>query len=70
MPPVRDLHRVRCAEAGRLGVGAGPVTADDPHPGMRPQPGRDRVRGAVGEQIQRPMRVDVDHDGAVYVPPP
>jgi hypothetical protein len=33
--PVRDLDRLRCTGIGAIGVGAGPVTADDQHAGMR-----------------------------------
>ena len=35
MPAVRDLHGVRRAAAGALGVGAGAVAAHHLHPGMR-----------------------------------
>ena len=34
VPAVGDLHRVRGAEPGGLGVGAGPVPADHLDPGM------------------------------------
>jgi len=32
------------------------------------QPGRDRLRGAVGQHIWRPVGVDVDDDRGVHVP--
>ena len=38
VPAVGDLDRVRHARPGALGVAAGPVPADDPRAGMRPQP--------------------------------
>jgi len=35
VPPVGDLHRVRRARADAFRVGAGPVSADDLHAGVR-----------------------------------
>ena len=50
VPAVGDLHRVRGAEPGGLGVGTGPVPADHLDSGMLLQPGgetgRSRGRGA------------------------
>ena len=66
MPAVRDLHRVRRAAAGALGVGAGAVAAHHLHPGMRAQPGGERRGLAVGQQIHRPVGVHVDQHGAVH----
>jgi len=65
VPSVSDLHGVRGTGAGAVGVGAGPVPTHDSHARMPAQPGRDRLRGAVGQHIQRPVGVDVDDDRAV-----
>ncbi len=61
VPAVGDLHRLPGSDAGCFGVGAGPVAAEDRNARMLLEPGRDRVRGAVGQHVQGPVRLDVDH---------
>ena len=68
MPAVRDLHRLRRADASRLGIGAGSVAAHHLHVGVLGEPVRDGVCCAVGQHVQRPVRLDVNDDGAVHVP--
>jgi hypothetical protein len=67
VPTVGDLHRIRGAEAGALGVGTGPITADDLHAWMSAQPGRQHRRSALGQQIQRAPGARIDDHRAVMV---
>ena len=68
--PVGDLHRVRCAGAGPVGVGAGAVPADDLDAGMGGQPVRQRLGVAASQQVQRRTGLAVDDDRAVVVAAP
>jgi hypothetical protein len=65
MPAVRDLHRLGCAGGGCVDVERGAVPADHLDPRTRGQPRRDGARLPIGQQVDRPARLDVDHDGAV-----
>ena len=67
VPAVGDLHRVRGAEPGGLGVGTGPVPADHLDSGVFLQPGGETGHLAVGQQVDRPPAGHVDHDAAVDV---
>lgn len=68
MPPVRDLDRCGCAEAGSLGVGARAVAADDLNSGVVDQPPGQGGRFPVREHVHGPARLDVDQDGSVDTP--
>ena len=70
MPPVRDLHRLRCASPGAVGICSRPVPAD--HLGARvgAQPGGERLRFPVGQQVHRPVRAHVHQHAAVDMPTP
>jgi hypothetical protein len=48
--------------AGAVAEGAGAVAADDPYLGVVVQPGGEGVRGAVGEDVDRPVGVHVHQD--------
>jgi hypothetical protein len=65
MEPVGDLHGLRCTRTGTLGVGAGAVAADDLDLGMLLEPGTQRRRLAVGQQVDDFMAFQIDEDGAV-----
>ena len=67
VPAVGDLHRVRGAEPGGLGVGTGPVPADHLDSRVFLQPGGEGRHLAVGQQVDRPPAGHVDHDAAVDV---
>ena len=69
MPPVGDLDRLRGALACAVGVGAGPVPADDLGPGMFLQPVGEGFGFAVAQQVNGPSGLDVDQDGAVVAAP-
>jgi hypothetical protein len=55
VPAVRDLHCVRCAGAGAVGVGTGPVPADHLHAWVGAKPGGQRFAVAAREDIDRPV---------------
>lgn len=65
---VGHLDRFRCTGPGAVGVGAGPVTADDLGAGMPAQPAREGGGVPAGQQIERPAGLAVDEDSAVVVP--
>lgn len=67
MPPVRDLRLLRGAGTGALGVGAGPVPADDLHLGVTAQPVGQRCGVPAGQHIERPAGLQVDEDGGVRI---
>jgi len=60
-----DLDCLRRAGAGAVGVGAGPVPADDLGAGMCLQPFRQRVGFPVPQQVHGLAGVHVDQHGAV-----
>lgn len=49
----------------RLGVGGGPVPADDLGSGTLSEPGRERLGSAVGQHVHDPAGLDVDQHGGV-----
>ena len=67
MPAIRDLHRVRCPLGHSGGVGFRPIPRHDRHLGMGLEPGGDGLGGAVLEQIDRAVPVQIHHDGAIGV---
>ena len=54
MPAVSGLDRLRRAGAGAVGVGAGPVTGDHDGAGMLLEPGGQRPRLPILEQVDGP----------------
>jgi hypothetical protein len=65
VPAVGDLDRVWRAGACAVGVGAGPVPADDLGAWMVLQPAGERVRLAVAQQVHGLAGLRVDQHGAV-----
>ena len=62
---VSDLHRRRRTAARALSISTGAVACDHRDTRMRAQPGRERVRLAIGQQRHRTTALEVDQDGAV-----
>lgn len=65
MPAIGDLHRARSTDGSSFGEERRPVAADDLDSWPFPQPGRDSRRLSIGQQIDGPMRFQVDDDSAV-----
>jgi hypothetical protein len=65
MPVIGHLQGVRGGPLDRLGVGAGPVPADDLRTGMLCEPGHERLRGAVGQHVHDASGLGVDEHGVV-----
>ena len=65
MPAIHDLDRGWSAGPHTVGVGPGPVTGNDLHARMRLQPRRNRLRVAVGEQVDGAIAFQIDNDRAV-----
>ena len=68
VPAVSDLDRQRRAAGGPVGIAARPVPADDLRAGSGGQPGRERVRGALGQHVDRAAGLHVDQQRAVGMP--
>jgi hypothetical protein len=67
---VGDLDGVRCAVPGALGVGTGPVPADDLHAGVVFQPLGEGAGLTVLQHVDWPVRVHVDQDGRIRMAAP
>jgi hypothetical protein len=67
---VGHLDGVRCSLPGALGVGAGPVAADDLHAGVVFQPLGESVGLAVVQHVDGPVGVHVNQDGRVGMAAP
>jgi hypothetical protein len=67
---VGHLDGVRCSVPGALGVGAGPVAADDLHAGMVFQPPGQSAGLAVAQHVDGLAGVHVDQDGRVGMAAP
>ncbi len=65
MPAIRDLHRVRRPLCHSGGVGFCPIPHHDRHLGMGLEPGCHGLSGAVLEQIDRAVPVQIHHDRAI-----
>ena len=70
MPPIRDLHRSRCALARSLGVGAATVAGDNLDAGMLAQPSCDGLAAAFRQEIDDTPALQVADDGAVALATP
>lgn len=68
VPSISDLDRVGRAGARTVGVGAGPVSADDLHLGMVAEPLGQRVGVAARQDLDRTVGGHVDQHRAVHVP--
>lgn len=65
VPPVGDLESLRGAAGGAFGVEDSAVVADDLNSGPLGQPGRERLRISVRQEIHRPTCLDVNEDRSV-----
>ncbi len=66
VPPVSDLHSLRCAATGAVGVTAGAVTADELDTGVGTQPIGEVSSVPTVQDIHRPIPVaQVDQHRAV-----
>jgi hypothetical protein len=70
MPPIADLDGIRSPTADAVGIAAGAITGNDLSTGMILQPGRNRVTLAVRQQVDRPVALQIDDDGAVALAAP
>jgi hypothetical protein len=70
VPSVRDLRGVRRPGPDAVGVGPGAVAGDDLDAGAGAQPGRERGRLAVGQQVDDAPRLEVDQGRAVSLAAP
>jgi hypothetical protein len=70
LPPIADLDGIRSPTADAVGIAAGAITGNDLSTGMILQPGRNRVTLAVRQQVDRPVALQIDDDGAVALAPP
>jgi hypothetical protein len=69
MKSIRDLPRLGCPAAHSVGVRSVAVAADDLDAGMAPEPSRDRIGGAHGEEIHHTATLQVDQDRAEMLLP-
>ncbi len=65
MPPVRDLHCLRCPGRGTFGEERCSIAAAHLHPGPLLEPSREAGRLPVGQQVHWTPAFDVDQDGPV-----
>jgi hypothetical protein len=65
VPAVGDLDRLGRTIAGAFRIGAGAVPGDERDAGMRPQPGGKTAAGAIREEIDGVVTLQVDQDRAV-----
>jgi hypothetical protein len=67
---IGDLLRLGSTLPRSLSVGARAVATDHGRLGVLLKPRGERRRGAVGEEVDRPMGFQVHHDRAVALPFP
>lgn len=65
VPAVGNLHGLGSAGPGSLGVGTGPVPADDLHLRMHDQPGGEGLGFPPCQHLDRSMGLQVDEDGGI-----
>src|SRR4051812_24215168 len=65
MPAVGDLDGVWCPVPCPLSIGTGAVAGDERDAGMRLQPGGKTAAGAIREEINWAVTLQVDQDRAV-----
>ena len=59
------MHDFRRTETSSFGIAAGAVTGDDLYAGMISQPGGNGLGVAIGQQVDGPVALQIDDDGAV-----
>ena len=70
MPAIRDLYGVGSALTDPIRIGTGAITRDDFDAGMSAQPGRERRRFTVRQQVDDLVLLQIDQDGAVVMATP
>jgi hypothetical protein len=68
VPPIRHLDRFRRTLAHTVCVGAGAVARDHRDAGMLAQPHGEGLGLTIRQQVNDPISLQVDQDGAVAVP--
>lgn len=69
MPAVGGLHGIRCPLPHGIGVGAGAVAGDNLDPFMALEPGGERGRLPVGQEVDDRVALEIDQDGPVALAP-
>lgn len=67
MPAVCDLLGLRGSGTSALGVGVGPVPADDLHLRVAAQPRGQRLGVPAGKYVERLAGLQVDQEGGVGI---
>jgi hypothetical protein len=67
---IDHLYRLRRPSANAIGVEVTAIATDDGDRRMLGQPGGDAGRRAVWQEVDHPMRQEIDQDGAVPMAPP
>jgi hypothetical protein len=70
MEAVGNLDRCGRCVPDRIGVGTGPITADDLGGSVLGQPCRRRLSSPIRQQIHHPLCFQIDEHRPVAVPPP
>jgi hypothetical protein len=70
VPPVGDLHGVRSPLADTVRVGTRAITRDDFDTRMSAQPGRERRRLTIRQQVDNLVLLQIDQDCAVTMATP
>ena len=68
MKPIHDLHSTRRATPDAVGVESTPIPTDDGYGGMLGQPGGQTLGGAVGQEVEYAMVLQIDQDGPIALP--
>ena len=67
---IDHLHCLRRPSANAIGVEVTAIATDDGDRRMLGQPGGDAGRRAVWQEVDHPMRQEIDQDGAIVMAPP
>ncbi len=70
MPSIAHLDGIWSPPADAVGIAAGAITGNDLSTRMILQPGRNCVTLAVRQQVDRPVALQIDDDGAVALAAP
>src|SRR5436305_9734436 len=68
MISISHLGGMRQRSVHRVGIGAGPISADHVNFSMAFEPGKNSVSGAIGQEIDWPARLEIDQNGSIAVP--
>ena len=70
MKPIHDLDSVWGATANAVRIERAAIPTDDGHGRMLGEPLRHQIGRTLGEEVQDAMRLQIDQDRAVALPPP